>query len=75
MSSPRQVIGVIRNKTNELDSKIEKFERDLKKNLRVDCRESFIELDSHLFVDFSFDLSTFCQFDSILNLIFYFNDS
>ena len=62
MSPPRQVIGVITNKNDEIDSKIEKFEKDLKKNLRVDCRESFIELDSDLFVDFPFDLSTFFVF-------------
>lgn len=36
----------IPNKTDELDSKVQKFDSEIKKSLRVSCRENFNEWDT-----------------------------
>lgn len=45
MSTPRQKVDVLKNKNVELDTKMEGIESDLKKDVRVDCRENFNESD------------------------------
>lgn len=43
MSSPKLQMGFLRNKKENIDSKLQQFETDIKKNYHVSCRENLNE--------------------------------